>query len=126
MATSRSVCMVISNAKTLLIPSLHCTKVFASGAARRNIFATPSKPAHSSPSQGREVASVVMETPSKMSATSPPPAIVAATTTAIDSRSAPVSATTAGLINCTDSARDGEEPSIYDALGWNEDDDDLG
>ncbi|KAH7388792.1 DNA replication regulator SLD3-domain-containing protein [Pyrenochaeta sp. MPI-SDFR-AT-0127] len=89
-----------------------------SGAARRTIFATPSKCAVSSTDSGLLVSSQVNETPSKSIENSPPTNSkfvfhLAATPTEADSSTLSNLAKTVG------------ETSIYDALGWNDDDDDM-
>ncbi|KAJ4367509.1 hypothetical protein N0V83_007092 [Neocucurbitaria cava] len=103
------------------------TKSFSSGAARRMIFATPSKAAVSSPDRQPPAPSHVFETPAKPVGSSPPtgnnftrPAVVATPTKYV-----PVSATVSEPFVLSKPAKDDAEPSIYDALGWNDDDDDI-
>jgi hypothetical protein len=98
-------------------------KTFDSGAARRTIFATPLKPNVVAPRDGSvEPASHVFDTPAKVIGSSPPtkanvpPTTITATPTKslgayAEDRAAACSAN--------------EEPSIYAALGWDDDDDVL-
>lgn len=97
-----------------------------SGAARRTIFATPSKRAVSSPESGLLASSHVFETPNKSIENSPPtnaecefPAAAITPT-----KSIPFSVTKDDLPTFSITQTVGE-PSIYDALGWNDDDDDM-
>jgi hypothetical protein len=100
------------------------TKIFNSGAARRTIFATPVKSSIRLFEADPHPTSNIFETPVKAAGSSPPinrdatPPVVAATpikATALNTDTAPIAFTT--------SANNAEEPSIYDALGWNDDDD---
>jgi hypothetical protein len=100
------------------------TKTFNSGAARRTIFATPVKSSIRLFEADPHPTSNIFETPVKAAGSSPPinrdatPPVVAATpikATALNTDTAPIAFTT--------SANNAEEPSIYDALGWNDDDD---
>lgn len=100
------------------------SKSFTSGAARRTIFATPVK---SSTRLFQEVAAStpgIFETPVKAGGSPPPtsrdhrPPIVAATPIKVT----PLTTETAPAIFTTPVKRT-EETSIYDELGWNDDDD---
>lgn len=102
------------------------TKVFTSGTARRTIFATPIKSSTRLFPEDFRPTSNVFETPVKAAGSPPPtnrpttPPVVAATPVkAIESNvdAAPIASSTP--------AKQAEEPSIYDALGWNDDDDDF-
>ncbi|KAI4625170.1 uncharacterized protein J4E87_005016 [Alternaria ethzedia] len=98
---------------------------FSTDSVRRKIFATPMKAAASS-SDGRGPAqSHVFETPVKPTGSPPPndaqfaPAAIAATPTKPASATAnKVAPIALAFVNKHDA-----EPSIYDALGWNDDDD---
>lgn len=98
---------------------------FSTDSVRRKIFATPLKAAASS-SDGRGPAqSHVFETPVKPTGSPPPndaqfaPAAIAATPTKPASATAnKVAPIALAFVNKHDA-----EPSIYDALGWNDDDD---
>ncbi|KZM24414.1 uncharacterized protein EKO05_0001566 [Ascochyta rabiei] len=99
-------------------------KMFTSGAARRMIFATPVKGSTRLFQDDEHQTSNVFETPVKTVGSSPPsttdmmPPIVAATpvtTTVSDADTAPVAFATP--------AKRADEPSIYEALGWADDDD---
>ena len=100
------------------------TETFNLGPARRTIFATPVKSSTRLFEADSHPASNIFETPVKAVASSPPinrdtmPPVVAATpvkATASNMDSAPITfATPANIV---------EEASIYDALGWNDDDD---
>jgi DNA replication regulator SLD3 len=101
------------------------TKTFSSDRVRRKIFATPSKSAVASPDSRLPAPSHVFETLAKSIRSSPPtnvsftpPAVVVTPT-----RTVPVSASEAAPIPFSVPANDDAEPSIYDALGWNDDDD---
>lgn len=100
------------------------TKTFSSGAARRVIF-TPSKPLHSSPAF-RDPPSQVFETPVKsagnllLTDANSTPAFVFATST--KPGSVPFTDT---VSNLHPPPREDVEHSIYDALGWNDDEDDM-
>ena len=100
------------------------TKTFNSGAARRTIFATPVKSSTRLFEADPYPTSNIFETPIKAVGSSSPtnrnaiPPVVAATpikATALNTDTAPIAFTTP--------AKNAEEPSIYDALGWNDDDD---
>ena len=100
------------------------TKMFTSGAARRTIFATPVKSSTRFFPEDSHPTSNVFETPVKAVGSSPPivrdttPPVV--TTTPIK---ATVSNNDTAPIAFAIPAKQAEEPSIYDALGWNDDDD---
>ncbi len=100
-------------------------KDFSSGDARRMIFATPSKTVGASSGGNLRAPLHVIETPSKMMGSSPiintdvKPLMMAAIPTKFRS----VSATEPSLTGFSKSVDD-KEPSIYDALGWNDNDDD--
>ncbi|KAF1840972.1 uncharacterized protein K460DRAFT_295513 [Cucurbitaria berberidis CBS 394.84] len=100
------------------------TKSFSSGAVRRTIFATPSKVGASPPDGNHSVPSHVFETPAKIMGNSPPtkvdfthPAGMATPTKYV-----PVSASVTEPAGCSNPAKDDGGSSIYDALGWNDDD----
>jgi DNA replication regulator SLD3 len=92
------------------------TKTFDSGAARRTIFATPSKPSATSHSH-------VMESPVRVFGSSPPSVanVVhrAVPATPLKSASVPLADTGAGAMS---KPIQQDEPSIYAALGWDDDD----
>jgi DNA replication regulator SLD3 len=100
------------------------TTTFSSDTVRRKIFATPLKATMSSPDMRHPVSSHIFETPAKPIRSSPPtntsftpPAVVATPTksvTSLANRAAPVPFSVP--------ANDEAEPSIYDVLGWNDDD----
>ncbi|KAJ4355094.1 hypothetical protein N0V95_003257 [Ascochyta clinopodiicola] len=99
-------------------------KMFTSGAARRTIFATPVKTSTRFFQDDEHQTSNIDETPVKTVGSSPPtatdmiPPIVAATpvrATVSDVDTAPIAFATP--------AKRADEPSIYEALGWNDDDD---
>ncbi|KAI8936381.1 hypothetical protein NX059_006793 [Plenodomus lindquistii] len=101
------------------------TKSFSSsGAARRTIFETPSKPTGPHSGARLPAPSHVFETPAKVANRSPPaytmatPAVAAGTPT----NSVPASPNMAGPIAFSLPKGSGTETSIYDALGWNDDD----
>lgn len=103
------------------------TKTFSSGAARRTIFATPSKKSFQASNPESTACSSIFETPVKVVGISPPsklnfvlPAIQATPVKAI---SLPPKADD----ECSTAVpvKESAEPSIYDALGWNDDDDDI-
>lgn len=99
------------------------TKTFTSGTARRSIFATPTKGMPSSPDRWPPVAPPVLETPIKSIDSSPPIA-------QLNIRSSPGLTTPRQVVAMPDAATrpsppKAGEPSIYDALGWNDDDDDM-
>ncbi|KAH6615208.1 DNA replication regulator SLD3-domain-containing protein [Boeremia exigua] len=102
------------------------TKVFTSGAARRTIFATPVKSATRLFPEDPHPTSDVFETPIKAAGSPPPahkhttPPIVVSTPlkeAVLDVDVAPISFETP--------VKRTEEASIYDVLGWNDDDDDF-
>jgi DNA replication regulator SLD3 len=97
------------------------TKAFDSGAARRTIFATPSKPSMASTSRS---ASHIFESPIKTIGSSPPTSAnvpqTAVAATPIKSLSVPVSEARPAI--SLKPVQD-EEPSIYASLGWDDDDD---
>ncbi|KAF2856249.1 hypothetical protein T440DRAFT_485372 [Plenodomus tracheiphilus IPT5] len=101
------------------------TKSFSSGAARRTIFATPSKPTVPYSGGGLAAPSHVFETPVKVVDSSPPVRATATVpaVTATPSKSLPASLDMAGPIAVTLPEEKHTETSIYDALGWNDDDD---
>ncbi|KAF1364763.1 hypothetical protein EJ07DRAFT_151204 [Lizonia empirigonia] len=102
------------------------TKTFTSGTARRTIFATPVKASTRLFEEDLRQTSNIFETPVKAVGSSPPsagdmmPPIIAAT---------PIKPTVSNVdpapIAFATPAKKTEEPSIYDALGWNDDDDDF-
>ncbi|CAO2650574.1 Nn.00g018660.m01.CDS01 [Neocucurbitaria sp. VM-36] len=103
------------------------TKSFAPGAVRRMIFATPSKAVVASPDRQPPAPSHVFETPAKPIGSSPPTnndftlhAVVVTPT-----KNVPVSAIAPEPVVPSNTAKDAGETSIYDALGWNDDDDDV-
>ncbi|RAR10515.1 DNA replication regulator SLD3-like protein [Stemphylium lycopersici] len=101
-------------------------KAFSSETVRRRIFATPLKAAAPCPHSRFDGLSHVFETPGKVIGNSPPnntnfepPAVVATPTKSFSmpaSEAVPVPFSALGH-------EDDTEPSIYDALGWNDDDD---
>lgn len=101
------------------------TKIFTSGPARRTIFATPTKSSTRLFDADPHPSSDIFETPFQGRRNSPPnddqskPPVIAAT---------PIKATVHSKgtesITFATPAKQAEEPSIYDALGWNDDDDD--
>ncbi|KAF3043118.1 hypothetical protein E8E12_000413 [Didymella heteroderae] len=100
------------------------TKLFASGTARRTIFATPVKSSTRLFDADPHPTSNIFETPVKSVRNSPPaynramdPAIAA---TPVKSA---VSCEEIARTAFATPAKQAEEPSIYDALGWNDDDD---
>ncbi|OAL50525.1 hypothetical protein IQ07DRAFT_621294 [Pyrenochaeta sp. DS3sAY3a] len=102
-------------------------KSFSSGAARRTIFATPLKSGASSANRDVPVSAHVFETPTTTRVHSPPmdgnftlPAINATPTKTI-----PISASWSQPTAISEPAKGNTEASIYDALGWNDDDDGL-
>jgi DNA replication regulator SLD3 len=102
------------------------TTTFSSDTVRRKIFATPLKAAPPSPDTRHLAPSHIFETPAKPIRSSPPtnisftpPAVVATPTksvTPVANKIVPVPFSVP--------ANEEAEPSIYDALGWNDDDDD--
>lgn len=100
------------------------TKLFTSGAARRTIFSTPVKSSTRLFEADPHPTSNIFETPVKAVSSSPPidthevPPIIAATPI----RAAVSCEEIAPIVFATPAKR-AEEPSIYDALGWNDDDD---
>ncbi|KAF9696204.1 hypothetical protein EKO04_005957 [Ascochyta lentis] len=99
-------------------------KMFTSGAARRTIFATPVKASTRLFQDDGYQTSNIFETPIKTVGSSPstttdmmPPIVAATPIKAMASNvdTAPIAFTTP--------AKKSEESSIYDALGWNDDDD---
>lgn len=102
------------------------TKAFESGAARRTIFATPSKANVAPGARDSNAESHIFETPAKVIGSSPfitstpQPTAIAATPTK------PSSAPSSEVRLLGDSKNiEGGEPSIYAALGWDDEDDDL-
>ncbi|KAJ8110121.1 hypothetical protein OPT61_g6950 [Boeremia exigua] len=102
------------------------TKTFSSGAARRTIFATPVKSSTRLFPEDAHPTSNVFETPVKAARSppsvhrhSPPPVIDATPIKEV------VSNVDATPIMFATPAKLVEEASIYDALGWNDDDDDF-
>ncbi|KAJ4380736.1 hypothetical protein N0V86_004097 [Didymella sp. IMI 355093] len=100
------------------------TKSFTSGAARRTIFATPVKSSTRLFNADPHPSSNIFETPVKAAHSSSPtdihalPPIIAATPV-----KAAVSHEEIAPITFMTPDKQAEEPSIYDALGWNDDDD---
>ena len=101
------------------------TMDFTSGGARRMIFATPSKTGGPSSSGGFRAPLHVIETPSKITGSLPP------TNTDLKPLNIAPIPTKLGLVSATEPTRIGfsqpagdTEDSIYDALGWNDNDDD--
>ncbi|KAF1944509.1 hypothetical protein EJ02DRAFT_452374 [Clathrospora elynae] len=103
------------------------TKTFSSGTARRTIFATPTKAAGPTPDSRLLAPSHVFETPAKPVRISPPTnnTFTLPTVVATPTKSAPVSANETGPLALSVPSKDAAERSIYDALGWNDDDDDF-
>jgi len=114
-----------ATARTLAHPNIVETpskaptiRSFSSGAARRTIFATPSKPT-SAGNRGPVSATHVFETPAKVHSSPPPqPAVVATPTKTVH-----VSIEEMAPISFSRPSQP-KEPSIYAALGWDDDDDD--
>lgn len=100
------------------------TKLFISGTARRTIFATPVKSSTRLFDADPHPTSNIFETPVKAVRSSPPtennamPPVIAATPV-----KAAISREQIAPIAFATPAKQAEEPSIYDALGWNDDDD---
>lgn len=100
------------------------TKLFTSGTARRTIFATPVKSSTRLFDADPHPTSNIFETPVKAVRSSPPtknnamPPVIAATPV-----KAAISREQIAPIAFATPAKQAEEPSIYDALGWNDDDD---
>ncbi|KAF3042252.1 hypothetical protein E8E11_003471 [Didymella keratinophila] len=98
------------------------TKLFTPGTARRTIFATPVKSSTRLFGADRHPTSNIFETPVKAVRSSPPtyknamPPVVTATPT-----KAAISHEEIAPIAFATPAKQAEEPSIYDALGWNDD-----
>lgn len=102
------------------------TQLFTSGSARRTIFATPVKSSTRLFPQDPHTASSIFETPIK-AAGSPPFTTRAATPPVIADTPVKVTAAhvdTAPVVFATPAKQSQDERSIYDALGWNDDDDD--
>lgn len=99
------------------------TKSFDSGAARRTIFSTPSKPSLASTHGNFPSAAHVLESPAKDMESSPP-TIANLEQTAIVAT--PTRSTSVASMRMSPSAGpkspQDEEPSIYAALGWDDDD----
>jgi DNA replication regulator SLD3 len=98
-------------------------KSFTSGTARRTIFATPVKSSTRLFDADPHPTSNIFETPTKAVRSSPPnnnamPPVIAATPI-----KAAISHKEIAPIAFATPAKQTEEPSIYDALGWNDDDD---
>lgn len=100
------------------------TKTFESGAARRTIFATPSKPKSPLLEGNFKPASLVVESPAKVMG-SPPPNIAIASQAAI--AATPTKLTSAPPTEthpvANPQSMPNEEPTIYASLGWDDDDD---
>lgn len=101
-------------------------KTFSSGAARRMIFATPTKATVTALDTGLSAPSHVFETPAKRAPSSPfaDSSFMAPAAPATPLEPQANSPTTAGPVVFLLPAKNRDEPSIYDALGWNDDDDD--
>lgn len=99
------------------------TKLFTSGTARRTIFATPVKSSARLFEADPHPTSNIFETPVRAVRSSTPTGnhamapVIAATPI-----KATLSAEETAPIAFTTPAKQAEEPSIYDALGWNDDD----
>jgi len=99
------------------------TKTFDSGAARRTIFATPSKPKSASTERSFQPASHVFESPAKVIGSSPPNIPNVPQTAVIATPTKPVSCPVIETRPAASSkSAPDEEPSIYAALGWDDDD----
>jgi DNA replication regulator SLD3 len=96
-------------------------KLFDSGAVRRTIFATPSKP-NTSAATDRHI----FETPGKAVRSSPPASANVSQTAVVATPTKPTSVPYTDAIPAPWSNKDRtEESSIYAALGWDDDDDDM-
>jgi hypothetical protein len=98
---------------------------FSTDSVRRKIFATPLKAAASSSDDRGFAQSHVFETPAKALG-SPPRSdtdLTLAAVAATPTRSVSASASEVAPITLAFANKDDAEPSIYDALGWNDDDD---
>jgi DNA replication regulator SLD3 len=100
------------------------TQTFDSGATRRSIFATPSKPMSASKRGESLSAPHVFESPARVLGSTPPIAAKAAHVAVAATPTKPVHVSTAETVSIpyTKPVRE-EEPSIYAALGWDDDDD---
>ncbi|KAH9865647.1 hypothetical protein J1614_009233 [Plenodomus biglobosus] len=100
------------------------TKSFSSGAARRMIFATPSKPTVPYSGGGLPAPSLVFETPAKVADGSSRANATAtlAAVAATPTKPAPASPSTGGPSAFSLLKESTSETCIYDALGWNDDD----
>jgi DNA replication regulator SLD3 len=103
------------------------TKTFLSGAARRTIFTTPSKVVEPFSDVGFTAPSHVFETPAKPTESSPPPNpnLIAPTIAATPTKSIGTTSKVTGSLAFSAAPKEDVEASIYDALGWNDDDDEL-
>lgn len=99
-------------------------QTFDSGAARRSIFATPLKPMSASKRRESLPAPHVFESPARVVGSSPPVAAKIAHTAAAATPTKLVQISTEETVSVifTKPVRE-EEPSIYAALGWDDDDD---
>ncbi|CBX92696.1 hypothetical protein LEMA_P054020.1 [Plenodomus lingam JN3] len=104
------------------------TRSFSSGAARRMIFATPSKSSVCLSGTGHPAPPHVFETPVKAVDSSPPACATATATVSADvatpTKAVPTSPSIAGPIAFSPPKKSTPETCIYDAFGWNDDDDD--
>ncbi|KAL6708438.1 hypothetical protein ACN47E_002701 [Coniothyrium glycines] len=102
------------------------TQSFSSGAVRRTIFATPSRVAGSPAAFEQGVQPDLFATPAKKGGGSPRsrPNLSVSTIAATPTKVMPAAGTRADAYGATARATEDMEPSIYDALGWNENDDD--
>ncbi|KAF1837214.1 hypothetical protein BDW02DRAFT_566267 [Decorospora gaudefroyi] len=99
------------------------TKTFLSESVRRKIFATPTKASGSSPDNRLPLPSHVFDTPAKSTRSSPPHDISSPAVFATSIKPCAVSTSETAPVPIPASANEDAEPSIYDTLGWNDDDD---
>jgi DNA replication regulator SLD3 len=99
------------------------TKAFDSGAARRTIFATPSKPTLASTGRTVHSASHVFESPVKAVGSSPTTTASLPHTAIAATPIKPFSVSVRNVSPAVSSQPAEEEVSIYASLGWDDDDD---
>ncbi|KAG9205973.1 hypothetical protein G6514_006251 [Epicoccum nigrum] len=98
------------------------TKLFTSGSARRTIFATPVKSSTRLFPEDPNSTSNIFETPVK-AAGSPPRAVTPPMVEATPLKATGSNHASTSVIAFATPAKQIQKPSIYDALGWNDDDD---
>ncbi|KAH7414308.1 DNA replication regulator SLD3-domain-containing protein [Phaeosphaeria sp. MPI-PUGE-AT-0046c] len=102
------------------------TKAFESGVARRTIFATPTKANVATLSRDSNVVSHIFETPAKVVGSSPFTTNTTQAAAITVTPTKPSSARPSEGRQLVDSKKaEAEEPSIYAALGWDDEDDGL-